>query len=115
MEGSTALVVVIGSLFVGITLLLTFGYLNTEKERARQAEAREAESARLAVARSAAFEFFAPPPPEVPAPSRLVFDDALLNRLENHVRLEQTLVAQFVHHPSIDNLYRRAGTPIQTH
>jgi hypothetical protein len=97
-----------------MTLMLAVGYLNTEKERAQQAKVHEAEAARRAEAVVAAPGFFAPSP-ELAPPVSFVFDDALVNRLETHVRLEQALVAQFVHHPSIDNLYRKPGTPIHVH
>jgi hypothetical protein len=41
-----------------------------------------------------------------------VFDDALVRQLEQHVRMEQTAVARFVHHPSVDNLYRPTGASL---
>ncbi len=114
MEATTALVLVLGSLFVGMTLLLTAGYLNTEKERTEQAKARDAEAALSAATMAAEPRFFAPSQ-DVASPPPFVFDDALVVRLEDHVRLEQELVAQFVHHPSIDNLYRQTGTPVHVH
>jgi hypothetical protein len=114
MEDTTALVLVLGALLVGLTLVLTMGYLNTEKERAEQARTREADAARRAATLVAEPGFFAPSP-GAPSPVTLGFDDALVGRLEDHVRLEQAIVAQFVHHPSIDNLYRRPDSALRVH
>ncbi len=114
MEATTALVLVLGSLFVGITLLLALGYVDTEKERARQAAAREAGTAMPAAAMAAEPRFFASAQ-AVSAPPAVVFDDALVGKLEDHLRVEQALLAQFVHNPSIDNLYRQTGAAVHVH
>lgn len=112
MEAMVWLVVILG-LVVGMTLMLAAGYMNTGKERAQRAQAQQATSAK-----ADAIVFlpgFFPSPQPVATPIPFVFDDGLVTRLENHVRVEQALVAQFVHHPSIDNLYRQPASPRPLH
>jgi hypothetical protein len=108
---SALVVVVVAVLFGGMVLMLAMGYQSSEAERARQARARQAAAAARASAIAVAPSYFAPADGAV-APSQPVFSEAMVNRLEHHVRLEQAVVAQFVHQPSIDNLYRRAGTSL---
>ena len=107
---SALVVVVVAVLFGGMVLMLAMGYQNSEAERARQARARQAAAARASAIVSVP-SFFASADGAVP-PSQSVFNDAMVNQLEHHVRLEQAVVAQFVHQPSVDNLYRRAGTSL---
>ncbi len=103
----TTIIIVLGAsfLFGAMVLILAMGYLDTEQKREMQAKARQAEAVQQAAAMVALPGFFAPTHATRPPPT-IVFDDALVDRLEHHVRLEQALVAQFVHHPSLDNLYR---------
>ena len=105
---SALVVVVVAVLFGGMVLMLAMGY--SEAERAQQARARQAAAAR-ASAIVAVPSFFASVDGAV-TPAQTVFNDAMVNKLEHHVRLEQAVVAQFVHQPSVDNLYRRAGTSL---
>ncbi len=113
---STTIILVLGAsfLFGGMVLILAMGYLDTEQKRAMQAKARQAEAVQQAAAMVALPGFFAPTQATQPPPT-FVFDDALVNRLEHHVRLEQALVAQFVHHPSLDNLYRHPTPSVHVH
>ena len=103
----TTIIIVLGAsfLFGAMVLILAMGYLDTEQKREMQAKARQAEAVQQAAAMVALPGFFAPAQATQP-PTMIVFDDAMVDRLEHHVRLEQALVAQFVHHPSLDNLYR---------
>jgi len=114
MSSTLILVLAISFLFGGMVLLLTMGYLDTEQKRALQAQQRQAEAAQQPAAIVAMPGFFATPRATLPS-TLVVFDDALVTRLEHHVRLEQALVAPFVHHPSLDNLYRRPTTPVHVH
>lgn len=93
------------SFFAGIVLILAMGYIETEEKRALEAKARETEAAQMAAKMVALPRFFGPLDTPSPATG---FDDSLVTRLENYVRLEQTMVAQFVDHPSVDNLYRHS-------
>jgi hypothetical protein len=112
MEETIAFGLVLGLLVGGMTLALAMGYLSTEQARAKE----EAERHRQVVRTAEAIpSFFAKPvhderPSEIPG-----FDDALLARLESHVREEQALVSQFVHYPSIDSLYRQAPQSLRMH
>jgi hypothetical protein len=114
MEATIVLVLVLGLLFGGMTLMLASGFVSTERERARQAEERRpAEASPPAVPASAPLLFLSPRPavPEM----RFVFDDVLISRLEDHVRLEQAVVAHFVDQPSIDTLYHQTGSSFHIH
>ncbi len=108
---SALVVVVVAVLFGGMVLMLAMGYQHSEAERARQAKARQTDAAARASAIAAVPGFFAPAD-GTSAPARSVFNEAMVNQLEHHVRLEQAVVAQFVQKPSVDNLYRRAGTSL---
>jgi len=115
---STTIIIVLGAgfLFGGMVLMLAMGYLDTEQKRALEAKARDVEAASQAAAMAALPGFFAPAhATQPPMPALIEFDDAMVNRLEHHVQLEQALVAQFVHHPSLDNLYRHPATPVHLH
>ena len=110
---SALVVVVVAVLFGGMVLMLAMGYQSSEAERARQARVRQADAAARASSITVLPGFFASAGGSI-APSRSVFSEAMVNQLEHHVRLEQAVVAQFVHQPSVDNLYRRAGTRLST-
>lgn len=112
MEANLVLLAVLGLVFGGMMLLLWAGYASTEKERALQADARASEAASKPEVIVALPGFFAQPQ-AASAPIAFVFDDGLVTRLENHVKVEQAVVEQFVQHPSIDNLYRRPTAPVQ--
>jgi hypothetical protein len=114
MDTTIILVLAASFLFGGMVLILAMGYLDTEQKRAMQAKARQAEAVQQAAAMVALPGFFAPAQ-SIHLPTTIVFDDALVNRLERHVRLEQALVAQFVHHPSLDNLYRHPTPSVHVH
>jgi hypothetical protein len=111
----TALVVLaVGVLFGGMVLMLTMGFLNAERERAQQAKAGDAVTARRPATLVTVPGFFSRPERAMESLD-IIFDDDLVNRIEHHVRLEQAVVAQFVHHPSVDNLYRESGAPVHIH
>ena len=114
MSSTIILVLAATFLFGGIVLILTMGYLDTEQKRELLAKGRQAEAIQQAAAAVALPGFFAPAY-ATPHLSPLVFDDEMVNRLEHHVRLEQAVVAQFVHHPSIDNLYRHPTPSLHVH
>jgi hypothetical protein len=94
----------------GMMLALVMGYLSTEQARAEAEShsqlARTADAIPGFLAKSVRDEL----PSEIPG-----FDDALLARLESHVREEQALVSQFVHHPSIHSLYRQGPQALRMH
>lgn len=115
MEATVVFVLFLAFVLGGLTLILYMGYQSTEEARAREARAHDADAAR---ARAVVVEvpgFFAPLDADrTPAPS-LAFDNAMLARLESHVRAEQAIVTQFVRYPSIDSLYRQAGQELRVH
>jgi hypothetical protein len=104
-------VLVVAVLFGGMVLMLAMGYQDSEAERNRQSKARQADAAARAAAIVSVPGFFAGAERTITRPTG-IFDEAMVNRLEHQIQLEQAVVAQFVHHPSIDNLYRRAGTSL---
>lgn len=113
MEATFVLTLVLTFLFGGMMLALVMGYRSIEESRAQQV-------ARPAKAPSAADvvmvpSFFAKVENRnFPGPAT-AFDEALLARLEQHVRAEHAMVAQFVHFPSIDSLYRPSGSSLHVH
>ena len=91
-------------LFGGMALALGAAYASTERARQMEEEARRGQMARTTQAIPG---FFVMPgrgerPLDMPG-----FDEALVARLESHVREEQALVSDFVHHPSVNSLYRQ--------
>lgn len=113
MEATLALVLVLAFLVGGMMLALVMGYRSIEDSRAQNA-------ARPAIAPHAfdavmVSSFFADAKDRpVPGPA-IAFDEALLTRLEQHVRAEHATVAQFVHFPSVDSLYRQSGSSLHVH
>jgi ABC-type amino acid transport substrate-binding protein len=113
MAATLVLILVLTFLVGGLMLALAMGYRSIEESRAQQV-------ARPAKAPSAATvvmipSFFAPVENLSPGGPAVAFDDALLARLEQHVRAEHAMVAQFVHFPSIDSLYRQSGSSLHVH
>ncbi len=116
MESSRVLFTVILGLVVGgLTVLLAVAYASTEKERAQQEMQRRAEAAAAKVDIRLGMPGFFPPAHAAAAPIAFAFDDGVVRQLENHLRSEQAAVAQFVHQPSIDNLYRQPIRALQLH
>ena len=112
----TTLIIVLAAsfLFGGMVLILALGYKDAEQNRTMQADASQSEAVQQAAAAVALPGFFAPLKAVQPL-TMSAFDDAQVSRLENHIRLEQALAAQFVHHPSLDNLYRHPTPPVHMH
>jgi hypothetical protein len=108
-----ALMVVIGITF--LALLLEF--LDPERRPASQPEpTRIPESVRVAGPDPVLLPaFFAKPIASQVPSAALGFDDGLFAFLQHHVKTEQAMVAEFVHLPSIDNLYRQARAPLTMH
>ena len=102
--------------FGGIVLMLALGYQDTEQTREMQAKANQAAASQRAAAVQQAPAagtvpgFFAPPQ-VTQSPAMIAFNDALVSRLEHDLQLEQAIVAQFVHHPSLNTLYQRPSAP----
>jgi len=119
MEATVVLVLFLLVICGGMTLMLAAGYSSVEKERARRTTTDQPSVKPAArVPMLAEMPGFVPASiaPVAPLPAMsFVFDDAMVSRLERHVRIEQALVAQFVHHPSVDNLYRPTGAAIHAH
>ena len=115
MEATFVFVLFLGFLLGGLMLILYMGYLSTEEARAQQERQHSVKTVR---AREIAAEipgFFAPLDAARKPATPLAFDDALLARLESHVRAEQAIVTQFVRYPSIDSLYRQGGQELRVH
>jgi len=116
METTVVFVLFLGFVLGGLTLILYMGYQSTEEARARQGrEHRVDETVRVREIAAQMPGFFVPLDADrMPAPS-LAFDNAMLARLESHVRAEQAIVTQFVRYPSIDSLYRQGGPELRVH
>lgn len=113
MEATLVLILVLTFLVGGMLLALVMGYRSIEESRALQA-------ARPATSPSAADavmipSFFAKVENHSFPGSAVAFDEALLARVEEHVRAEHAMVAQFVHFPSVDSLYRQSGSSLHVH
>lgn len=113
MEATLVLVLVLTFLVGGMMLALVMGYRSIEESRAQQA-ARPARALQAADAVMIPSFFAKMENHNFPGPA-VAFDDALLARLEQHVRAEHALVAQFVHYPSVDSLYRQSGSSLRVH
>jgi hypothetical protein len=112
MEAAIAVWLVLGFLFVGMTLALVLGYLSTEKARAGKPAPHPGEVVRAA---EGIPSFFARSD-RVALPSEVhAFDEALLARIESHIRQEQALVSEFVEYPSVNSLYRQAPHTLRAH
>ncbi|MEI6667696.1 MAG: hypothetical protein WCP29_06035 [Acidobacteriota bacterium] len=110
---STDLLIVVVSVFLfgGMLLILALGYQDAEKRLQQETSQRQVAADQLAAAVTVPPGFFAYPHTAPPSPMS-GFDDAMVNRVEQYVRREQMMVAPFVHHPSLDNLYRpQAASP----
>lgn len=112
--GTTLIVVLaIGFLFGAMVLMLTMGFLESERTRAARTLQRQP-AAKMAATMTAIPGFFAAGP-GTRQPPVVVFDDAFVSRLEHHVRLEQARIAPFVHHPSLDTFYGRPTSVTHVH
>ncbi len=112
--GVFVLVLVLALIVGGMTVMLAAAYVSTEKERERLAHAPRLDNP------SKATPIFAMPPgffqpTASAAPIAFVFDDGIVHQLEAHVRTEQALAEQFVHQPSIHNLYGQPGARLRLH
>lgn len=114
MEATVVLVLFLAVICGGMTLMLSAGLQNAEKERARLASEERAQPVATASVPIAASGFFAVPATSIPS-MPFVFDDALVRQLEQYVRTEQAAVAQFVHRPSVDSLYHPTGASLHVH
>jgi hypothetical protein len=107
-----AVLVVIGITF--LALLLEF--LDPERPARREARKRIPEGIPVAGPGPALVAaFFAKPHERGMLPASAGFDEDLFAFLQHHVKTEQALVAEFVHLPSIDSLYRQARPPLTMH
>lgn len=113
MEATLVLVLVLAFLVGGMLLALVMGYQSIEESRARQ-DVSPAQTLQAADAMMIPSFFAKVENRNFPGPVT-AFDDALLARLEQHVRAEHAMVAQFVHFPSIDSLYRPSGSSLHVH
>ena len=103
---------------IGITFLVfLLEFLDPERQPASQkAEQRIPEAVRPAVSSPVMVPAFFSTPLASQVPSAtLGFDEGLFAFLQHHVKSEQAMVAEFVHLPSIDSLYRQARTPLTMH
>jgi hypothetical protein len=113
MEGTLVLVLVLTFLFGGMFLALAMGYRSIEESRAEQ-QTRPSAQPRVADVVIIPSFFAKVENRNFPGPVT-AFDEALLARLEQHVRAEHATVAQFVHFPSVDSLYRQSGSQLHVH
>lgn len=113
MEGTVALVLVLSLVVGGMMLALVMGYRDIEASRAeRTVRASKAPRVgRVAIVPS----FFAAAKKHVVTGPAIAFDEALLARLEQHVKAEHDTVAEFVHYPSLDSLYRKSESSLHVH
>ena len=107
MESTVFLAIFLAFLVGGMMLALVLGYQGTEDRRAAEERRRAAD---VVLANRG---LFAELDPRLASPTLAVFDDALLARVERHVREEQAFVTQFVDHPSIDSLYRQRDVSLR--
>ncbi len=114
MEATVVLVLFLVVICGGMTLMLAAGYQGVEQDRARRVSPERLEPVVSAKALSAVPGFFVTPDASI-ASMPFVLDDTLVRQLELHVRIEQAVVAQFVHHPSVDSLYRPTAASLHAH
>jgi hypothetical protein len=114
MEATIVLILFLTFLVGGMMLALVMGYRSIEESRLGQTLEQPHARAET-VARTIAVPSFLPRAGVVPPVPSITFDDALLARLERHVRAEQALVSQFVRFPSVDSLYSRSSTSLRAH
>jgi len=112
MEAAIVFGLVLAFLFGGMTLALVMGYLSTEEARARKQAQRPGHVVRAA---EAIPSFFMKPDQGALPPEIREFDEALLARIESHIREEQALVSEFVEYPSVNSLYRQAPHELRAH
>ena len=114
MEATTFLGFVVTAV-IGFTFLaLLLEFLDPERQPASlKKEKRIPEGARAPGSSPALMPAFFAKQLATQVPSAtLGFDDSLFAFLEHHVKTEQAMVAEFVHLPSVDSLYRQARTPL---
>lgn len=109
-EATLVLMLVLTFLVGGMMLALVMGYRSIEESRA-QLDARPAKAPSAADIVGIPSFFGNAEYRDLPGPA-FAFDDALLARVEQHVKAEHAMVAQFVHFPSIDSLYRQSGSSL---
>lgn len=114
MDATLVLVLVLTFLVGGLMLALTMGYRSIEESRAQEAE-RPVMAASRATSVVMIPSFFAKIENRSFPSTAVAFDEALLARLEEHVKAEHATVAQFVHFPSVDSLYRQSGSSLHVH
>ena len=113
MEATLVLVLVLTLLVGGMMLALVMGYRSIEESRASQnAPVKRTPGIAVGVVVPG---FFAAPDRRNYTAADIVFDEALLGRLAQHVQAEHATVAQFVHFPSVDSLYQQSGSSLHVH
>jgi hypothetical protein len=113
MEATLVLVLVLTFLVAGMTLALAMGYRSIEESRHQQVIRATAASRATEAVMIPSF-FAKVENHNFPGPISAL-DEALLARLEQHVKAEHATVAQFVHFPSVDSLYRQSGSSLHVH
>ena len=113
MEETIALGLVLTLVVGGMMLALVMGYRDIEESRAKRA-AHASKAPRVANVAIVPSFFAAATKHTVTGPA-IAFDEALLARLEQHVKAEHATVAQFVHYPSLDSLYRKSESSLHVH
>ena len=112
MEGIVVLILFLTFLVGGMMLALVMGYRDIEESRAQET----AGSARAHAPSVVTIPSFFLKADYRSAPTAPVaFDEALFARLEQHVKAEHERVADFVHFPSIDRLYRESDSRLHVH
>ena len=115
---ATAFLGFVLTVVIGITFLaLLLEFLDPERQPASQKEGKRIPEGVRAFGSSPAMvpAFFAKPLASQVPSATLGFDDGLFAFLQHHVKTEQAMVAEFVHLPSIDNLYRQPRAPLTMH
>lgn len=114
MEATIVLVLFLAFLVGGMLLALVMGYRSIEEER-EQTTARVVRHPRLQPGAAVPGFFASAAARPVGGAALSPEDEALVARLEQHVLAEHATVAQFVHYPSLDSLYRHSGSTLHVH
>ncbi len=110
MEATVVLVLLFTLVVGGMMLALVMGYRDIEQARAT----RVAKTVKITPALAAMIPGFFARPLKRPIAARPI-DAALLSRLEQHVKAEHERASEFVHYPSIENLYRKSESSLHVH
>ncbi len=99
MSGAILVCLLVVLMLGPLLVILTVGYLNTEAERAKQAQEAEQQVAQEP-------GFFARPGVEAPVGAPQTVGDAIVAEIQTYLATEQAMVDEFVSRPSLEGLHR---------